>query len=84
MISIQSLRHDIGASSFTYSFSKPVNNYTVQCWLYASHCVLGGVYKDQQKEDDSCLSVVSLLILIDVNNWGEPLVSHCNVPCRVG
>ena len=84
MISIQSLRHDPGVSSGTYSFSKPFDKYIIQCWLYASHCVLDGLYRDQQKKEDSCLSVASLLILIDVNNCGEPLVSHLNMQCRVG
>ena len=84
MISIQSLRHDPGVSSVTYSFSKPFDNFIIQCWLYASHWVLDGLYRDQQKKDDSCLSVASLLILTDVNNWEEPLVSHFNMQCRVG
>lgn len=46
MVSIQSLRHEIKVSSVIRSFSKPFDNYIIECWLYASHCVLDGVYGD--------------------------------------
>ena len=38
MVNIQSLRHEIKVSSVIHSFSKPFDNYIIECWLYASLC----------------------------------------------
>lgn len=47
--------------------------------------MLGGDDRDGQERNGPCLSNgITLLILLVMNNWVEPLVSDASVQCGVG
>lgn len=41
MVSIQSLRHEIKVSSVIRSFSKPFDNYIIECYMPATVYLMG-------------------------------------------